>query len=76
MVLVSRAQHLWQYAVVAAAIALTALATYWILRAALPVEKRLGATGMNVVQRVLGLILAATAVQFVVEGVGNVWPRR
>jgi multiple antibiotic resistance protein len=76
MVLVSRAQHLWQYAVVAGAIAITALSTYGILRAALPVEKRLGATGMNVVQRVLGLILAATAVQFVVEGVGNVWPRQ
>ncbi len=74
MVLVSRAQRIWQYAVVFAAILVTALATYWILRAALPVEKRLGQTGMNVVQRVLGLILAATAVQFVVEGIGTVFP--
>jgi multiple antibiotic resistance protein len=74
MVLVSRATRPWQYAVVFAAIALTAIASYWTLRAALPVEKRLGATGMNVLQRVMGLILAATAVQFVVEGIATVFP--
>jgi multiple antibiotic resistance protein len=74
MVLVSRAERAWQYAVVFAAIGLTALATYWLLRGAVSVERRLGRTGMNVVQRVMGLILAATAVQFVVEGVSNVLP--
>jgi multiple antibiotic resistance protein len=74
MVLVSRAERVWQYAVVFGAIGLTALATYWLLRGAVSVETRLGRTGMNVVQRVMGLILAATAVQFVVEGVSNVLP--
>lgn len=74
MVLVSRADRIWQYAVVVLAIALTAFASYWILRGALQVEKRLGQTGMNVVQRVMGLILAATAVQFVVDGIATVLP--
>ena len=74
MVLVSRADRAWQYAAVFLAIAITAFASYWILRAALPVERRLGQTGMNVVQRVMGLILAATAVQFVVDGIANVLP--
>src|SRR6185436_8533873 len=74
MVLVSRADHLWQYAVVFGAILLTAWAAYWMLRGALKVQRRLGRTGMNVLQRVMGLILAATAVQFVVEGVSNVLP--
>jgi multiple antibiotic resistance protein len=74
MVLVSRAERVWQYLVVFGAIALTALAAYGILRAAVRVERRLGQTGMNVVQRVMGLILAATAVQFVVEGLSNVLP--
>jgi multiple antibiotic resistance protein len=74
MVLVSRADRVWQYAMVALAIAITAIASFGILRAAVRVEKRLGQTGMNVVQRVMGLILAATAVQFVVEGVATVLP--
>jgi multiple antibiotic resistance protein len=74
MVLVTRAERAWQYVVVFGAIALTSLASYWLLRGALRVERRLGRTGMNVLQRVMGLILAATAVQFVVEGVSNVLP--
>jgi len=74
MVLVSRAERPWQYLVVFAAIALTQLASYGLLRGALRVERRLGRTGMNVIQRVMGLILAATAVQFVVEGISAVLP--
>jgi multiple antibiotic resistance protein len=45
-----------------------------VLRGAVVVERRLGQTGMNVLQRVMGLILAATAVQFVVDGVAAVLP--
>ena len=74
MVLVSRAEHAWQYAVLFGAIVLTAYTAYLVLRGALTVERRLGKTGMNVIQRVMGLILAATAVQFVVEGIASVLP--
>jgi multiple antibiotic resistance protein len=74
MVLVSRAERAWQYVVVFGAILLTQLTSYWVLRGAVRVEQRLGRTGMNVLQRVMGLILAATAVQFVVDGVSTVLP--
>ncbi len=74
MVLVSRAERVWQYAVVFGAVVFTALVAYGFLRAAIDVERRLGRTGMNVLQRVMGLILAATAVQFIVEGISNVLP--
>src|SRR5450432_3127373 len=74
MVLVSRAERAWQYVVVFGAIILTAFVSYGLLRGAVPVQRRLGRTGMNVLQRVMGLILAATAVQFVVEGVSDVLP--
>jgi len=74
MVLISRAERAWQYAILYAAIVFTTLATYALLRSAATVERRLGRTGMNVVQRVMGLILAATAVQFVVDGAASVLP--
>jgi multiple antibiotic resistance protein len=74
MVLVSRAERAWEYLVVFGAIALTALASYGLLRSAMQVERRLGRTGMNVLERVMGLILAATAVQFVLEGISTVLP--
>jgi multiple antibiotic resistance protein len=74
MVLVSRAERAWQYVVVFGAVVLTAFVSYGFLRAAVDVERRLGRTGMNVLQRVMGLILAATAVQFIVEGISNVLP--
>jgi multiple antibiotic resistance protein len=74
MVLVSKATAPWHYAVVLLAIVATALGSYFMLRGAVVVERRLGQTGMNVLQRVMGLILAATAVQFVVDGIGAVMP--
>jgi len=74
MVVVSRATALWHYVVVLIAIAATALVAYFMLRGAGVVERKLGQTGMNVLQRVMGLILAATAVQFVVDGIGAVMP--
>ncbi len=74
MVLISRAERAWQYAILYAAIAFTTLTTYTLLRSAAMIERRLGRTGMNVLQRVMGLILAATAAQFVVDGVASVLP--
>jgi multiple antibiotic resistance protein len=52
----------------AATLLLTALSAYLLLRSASLVGKRLGHTGMNVIERVLGLLLAAMAVQFVLDG--------
>jgi len=55
--------------VLAAASAAVLLLAYAALRLAVVVSRFLGQTGINVVTRVLGLILAALAVQYVANGV-------
>ena len=75
MVLVSRVEHFWQYPVIFLAVAVTSLGVYSVLRGALVIERRLGQTGLNVLQRVMGLVLAAVSVQFVIEGLHLVLPQ-
>jgi multiple antibiotic resistance protein len=49
--------------------------TVWIsLRLADPIRRLLGKTGINIVTRLLGLILAAVAVEFIASGVGQLLP--
>ncbi len=74
VMLMSRAHLVWEYAVVFVSLLLTSLATYVVLRGAGAVERRLGQTGTNVLERIMGLVLAAAAVQFVVEGIALVLP--
>jgi len=51
------------------AIALTALLSYVTLAGAMRVEQRLGQTGMRILTRLMGLVLSAIAVQFIVDGI-------
>ena len=51
------------------AIALTALVSYWTLATASALERRLGQTGMRILTRLMGLVLCAIAVQFIVDGI-------
>jgi multiple antibiotic resistance protein len=56
------------FALVLAAAAAVLLVAYLFLRVATRLGRLLGQTGINVVTRVLGLILAALAVQYVADG--------
>ncbi len=49
--------------------ALVMLGCYACFRIAVPISKTLGITGRAVISRLLGIILAALAVQFVIDGV-------
>jgi multiple antibiotic resistance protein len=56
-------------AAVYVSIILTALISYWVLAGATLVERRLGQTGMRILTRVMGLVLCAIAVQFIIDGI-------
>jgi len=59
----------WQHAIpIFVAIAVTALASYLILASADRVRKRMGETGIRIMMRIMGLLLTAIAVQFVING--------
>ena len=45
------------------------LATYLFLLASPPLERLLGRTGTIVITRLLGMLLAALSVQFVIDGI-------
>lgn len=68
MVLTSEKAGLAGTAAVLAAIAVTFSVTYLVLAAGRHVERFLGSSGMAMLQRVMGLLLAAVAVQFIVDG--------
>ncbi|HXU71959.1 MAG TPA: MarC family protein [Polyangia bacterium] len=74
MVLMSRHTGFIYEIPVFLSIFLTAVITWLMLRGAEWIERRLSKTFMNVVMRVMGLILAAISVEFVIAGIKDVLP--
>jgi multiple antibiotic resistance protein len=74
MMLMTRTHTVTERALLFSAIAANAALTFVILLGAGIAERRLGKTGMNVLHRVMGLLLAAIAVQFIVDGARDVLP--
>lgn len=76
MVMVMMSKHKqWIYSIpVLVSVALTSLITWVMLRGAQYIEKRLSKTAMNIMMRVMGLILAAIAVEFVMSGIKESFP--
>ncbi|MBN9517920.1 NAAT family transporter [bacterium] len=67
-VLMAQAPDTASVGLVFLAIALTGVVCYVCMRLAEPIQRRLGKTGVHVLDRVFGLVLAGIAVQFVLNG--------
>jgi len=70
MVLVGQVPGMWRWEMgaILGSIAITSLASYWILAAAGRVRAVMGETGIRILVRIMGLLLVALAMQFFVNG--------
>jgi multiple antibiotic resistance protein len=68
MVLMGQSRNWWQAIPVFVAIIITALVSYYVLNGANRVRKYLGETGIRILMRLMGLVLTAIAVQFMLNG--------
>lgn len=73
MVLMGESSHGWQRLIVYASILLTSFVSYLVLAAADRVRVVLGETGIRILTRLMGLLLTAIAVQFVLNGLSRYW---
>ncbi len=64
-----RAQGLAEYAAIAGVIFANLVIVWLTFLAAPTIERVLGRTGINVLTRILGMLLAALAMQFVIDGI-------
>jgi multiple antibiotic resistance protein len=74
MMLAARAQTPWMLIPVLLSVLIIAAATYYTLRAANVVDRWMGINGRAILERVMGLLLAAIAMQFVVDGIRDAYP--
>ncbi len=68
MVLMAQSRRWWQAIPVFVAIGITAYSPYFILASADRVRDRLGEVGIRILMRLMGLVLTAIAVQFIING--------
>ena len=69
-----RAESLWQHAALVGYGVVIAAATFVCFSLADPIARVLGKTGINVLTRLMGLILAALAVEVMADGLGKLFP--
>jgi multiple antibiotic resistance protein len=69
-----RGNHWGHSAAISAAILIVCLGIYAVLRLAAPIGARLGKTGLNIMNRLTGLLLAAVAVEIIATGLRNLFP--
>jgi multiple antibiotic resistance protein len=74
IVLVGKARSFEERACLFAAIGAVSVTAFLTLRSAELLSRALGKTGINIIGRTMGLILAAVAMQFIIDGAHEAFP--
>jgi multiple antibiotic resistance protein len=74
IVTAGEATSLASHAILFGTILVNAVVCYVLFRVAVPLDRRLGTSGMNIIVRVMGLILAAIAVDMMATGLRGEFP--
>ncbi len=69
-----KTRHLWEHVVLVGYGVIIGLATYATFSASGRIAKALGRTGINIMTRLMGLILAAMAVELLADGLVKLFP--
>lgn len=69
-----RTQHWWELAVLAGYGVVVGIVTFVVFTASGRIARLVGPTGINVMTRLMGLILAALAVEIMADGLGHLFP--
>lgn len=69
-----KTRHWWEQAVLVGYGVVVALVTYAVFSASGRIAKVLGTTGINIMTRLMGLILAAVAVELLADGLQKLFP--
>jgi multiple antibiotic resistance protein len=69
-----KTRHVWQLGVLVGYGVVIGLATYLVFAASGKIARVLGSTGINVMTRLMGLILAAMAVELLADGLIKLFP--
>lgn len=72
MVLINLSTSFTHRVIVVLCILITTLCCYWIFKQSARLMNLLGQTGINVLMRLMGLLLAVISVQFVIDGIKGI----
>ncbi len=64
----------WARIALMGVIVFTGIVVYICLRMAEPIRHRIGQTGVNIATRLMGLLLTALAVEFITQGLAQIFP--
>ncbi len=71
----AKSQTIWDLLMLISVGAVLASLCYAALISALPISRWLGVTGVNIVNRVMGMILSAISVEIMADGLRNLFPQ-